>query len=509
MVGINEYAIDSNTCDASSYLGTSYTAWDISDLLNGDSSAWRVYSDPDPASWDWRPAMSLSSTSDVHSIVTDNATGSFTYVDSSGSVVDFATHGPDPFTSQDRDLSGQFAPEGTVIAPEEPNGTLDVDGRVTSAVWRDNRLVFVSTYPCGQSGIFDCVRVSELDTSTATANQNFLIGDFAAGYDNFMGGVSVDGNGTLYVVWSRSRYDTPVGIWASHQLSTDAVDTMNARLQIRSGVTGYDGRRWGDFAILATDPSDPGAIWQAHEFTRTGGGWGTYVSRLTPPVTDTTPPSIGSPTGFIVAPQTLGKTAHVHMSWGASDPSGISKYEFQKKKGARAWTAVTLGSPTATSVDVALTVGSTYRFRVRATDGAHNTSAWDVTGAAQLRLVQENAAAIAYSGSWKRRALTGASGGYVKYATSSSDRAKLTFTGAAASFVTTLSPARGICEIWVDGSLAATFDTYAAGTTKKRIGYASPRLTFGTHTIEIRVKGAKRSASTSTRVDLDAFLTWP
>ena len=50
--------------------------------------------------------------------------------------------------------------------PIQPGGAIGpdiVDSRPTDALWQNDRLVFVSTYPCG-TGPRDCVRVTELDT---------------------------------------------------------------------------------------------------------------------------------------------------------------------------------------------------------------------------------------------------------------------------------------------------------------------------------------------------------
>lgn len=54
-----------------------------------------------------------------------------------------------------------------------------------------------------------------------------------------------------------------------------------------------------------------------------------------------------------------------------------------------------------------------------------------------------------------------------------------------------------------------TLDLYDQSTIKKRVPYATPRLAYGSHTLEVRVTGTKRAASLSTRLDINAFVAWP
>ena len=406
------------------------------------------------------------------------------------------------------------------------------DDDTAGCVGYTSRVTFPAT-----SGTTYQISVDGYDTDSGAITLNYQLVATAPVNDNFAGATTVlgsAGTATGSNVNATSEpgepANTPESVptnsvwfaWQAPSAGTMVLDTCGSGFDTTLGV--YTGSAVNALTTVAANDDDPLAIC-GHKsrvtFDAAAGqtyyysvdGYGSREGAITLNWnfggSDTTPPVVSSPTGVIIAPQSLGSTARVHVTWTATDPSGVVLDELQMKKGTGAWTALTLSSPTATSADTTLTVGATYRFRVRATDTSGNTSAWATTSAAKLRVVQENAKSITYSGTWKRASLAAASGGYVKYATTSTARAKLTFTGAAASFVTTVSSARGICEIWIDGSLATTFDTYSASTTKKQIVFATPRLNYGSHTIEIRVKGSKRSASTSPRVDVDAFLTWP
>lgn len=86
--------------------------------------------------------------------------------------------------------------------------------------------------------------------------------------------------------------------------------------------------------------------------------------------------------------------------------------------------------------------------------------------------------------------------------------ARLSFTGSSVALVSTRAANRGIAEIWLDGAKVDTIDLYAASAQKARVVWAAP-VAAGKHTLEVRVTGSKRTASSGTRVDVDAFLVHP
>jgi hypothetical protein len=186
----------------------------------------------------------------------------------------------------------------------------------------------------------------------------------------------------------------------------------------------------------------------------------------------------------------------------------IKRYELQRRKGTAAWTSVSLPSPTATSVNVAVEPGANYRFRLRAVDSGDNVGDWATTVAAKVSLAQENAASVSYTGAWTRVSLSGASGGSVSHAAAAGRIARLAFSGTSVAYVSTRAPGRGIAEVWLDGQKVETIDLYAASVQKARVTWAAT-VAAGTHTLEIRVTGTKRPAASGTRVDVDAFLVHP
>ena len=191
-------------------------------------------------------------------------------------------------------LVAGFTPPASLPAPTQPGAPATisdaVDGRPTDAVWQNNRLVFASTAACDPSGgaveTRDCVRVTELSTSTATPTmkQDFLIAK--EGEDLYMGGVGLTGNSDLHVVWTQSSAaagDYP-STYAAYQLKGAAAGTLAGRAKIAAGGSTYLGGRWGDYVGVAQDPQVADAVWVADEVTTAAGpgagDWTTETSQL-------------------------------------------------------------------------------------------------------------------------------------------------------------------------------------------------------------------------------------
>jgi hypothetical protein len=60
--------------------------------------------------------------------------------------------------------------------------------------------------------------------------------------------------------------------------------------------------------------------------------------------------------------------------------------------------------------------------------------------------------------------------------------------------------------LWLDGVKAATVDLYASALHTRQVVFSKVVNPSRDHVLEIHVLGAKRSASTGTRVDVDGFV---
>ncbi len=182
------------------------------------------------------------------------------------------------------------------IPPRQPSGSFPstmIDSRPTDAVWQNNLLTFVSTQACtptGDSAARDCVRVSQLNTSTATPTlaQDFLVAQNGA--DSYMGGVGMSANGGLFVVWTRSSGTAGAypSSYAAYHLPTDSPNSISSAELLAAGLTTYSGVRWGDYVGVAQDPQDRNAVWQGNEFTWSDGAWATFISQLKTPAIEAT-----------------------------------------------------------------------------------------------------------------------------------------------------------------------------------------------------------------------------
>ena len=289
----NYFSMDeAGACPGNVFAGTDVLAMDWADWLGSDSDfkcAQVLATGTDQ--FTPRVAVQVPATSPTLRIIIEH-TPDGTALDVKYFTVNGSVAANTTVTSAGVDLTaaGVIAPFLTPPAPNQPGPNTianAVDERPTDAIWQNNRLSFVSTYPCtptGDSTERDCVRISQLNTSTATPTlrQDFLIAE--NGKDSYMGGVGMAGNGTLHAVWSRSSAtagDFPSS-YASYQLPTDAINTVSPKELLKAGTGVYTGERWGDYVGVAQDPIVPSAVWQANEYSGTGTEWKTWVSRLQP-----------------------------------------------------------------------------------------------------------------------------------------------------------------------------------------------------------------------------------
>jgi hypothetical protein len=92
-----------------------------------------------------------------------------------------------------------------------------------------------------------------------------------------------DNNGNLTVVFSRSGPNEFGSVLYTGRRSTDPPGTLQGSAFLKAGVANYvrldtsNRNRWGDYAGVAADPSNPRVIWFYSEFASAVNTWGTYV----------------------------------------------------------------------------------------------------------------------------------------------------------------------------------------------------------------------------------------
>jgi hypothetical protein len=190
------------------------------------------------------------------------------------------------------------------------------------------------------------------------------------------------------------------------------------------------------------------------------------------------------------------------ITWTASDPggSGDRSYEIKRSVDGAAFAAFASGI-TATSLDVNVSPGHSYRYEVRAIDRAGNVGAWVAGATVRAFLPQQTYTGFTWSGPWTSANDPVASGGSTRWASAAGARVTYTFTGRSIAWVTTLGPNRGLARVYLDGVLVATIDCISPTVVGRRVVFAKAWSTSATHTIRIVVVGN----SYRPRVDLDAF----
>ncbi|MBI4168787.1 MAG: Ig-like domain-containing protein [Acidobacteria bacterium] len=167
----------------------------------------------------------------------------------------------------------------------------------------------------------------------------------------------------------------------------------------------------------------------------------------------------------------------------------------------------TAGGLTATSHTLVIEVTGTQN----ASSGGANVvvDAFDVEGATGggtgPTRVEETDPSVTYAGTWITQFRPDLSGGSVVESAEPDGTASLTFDGTGVGWIGVKGPWAGIAEVYIDGTLAATVDTYAPTEQAQAVMYTAVGLPPGTHTVRIRVTGTWSSSSSSAWVVVDAF----
>ena len=211
-------------------------------------------------------------------------------------------------------------------------------------------------------------------------------------------------------------------------------------------------------------------------------------------IVDTSLPKATTPkptlrTGLALETTSTTQRLLIRLTWTGSDTgSGVANYDVQRSYDGGAYATIK-SATTATTLDWTMNLGHSYRFRVRARDKAGNVGAWTTAYSWGASLLQNSSSSVVYAGSWATVAAASASGGSVKSSSSAGASASLTFSGRAIGLVTRLGPTAGAVQVWVDGVLSATIDTYAAATAYRQVVYTKGWTSYATHTIKLVVVG--------------------
>ena len=269
------------------------------------------------------------------------------------------------------------------------------------------------------------------------------------------------------------------------------------------GVTGATAMAVGSHACVIGPAMD--ACWGSN---LTGGlGDRTTISRGMPRAIswdpDPDPPTVSAPRVAIrdVSPTTIPVVATWQSGDGAAG-TGVHRYDLEwSADGGASWS--TLSTERARNVVVSLPASGERRIRVRAWDGAGNTSDWAVSPVLRPAIVSDGSSSITYQGTWSRREHSRYLGGATRMTTQSGAKASFTFTGRAVGFATWMAATRGKVRIYVDGVSQGTVDLGRTWYAPKPIvAWERSWPTSATHTVTV----VAVVTTDRPRVDLDAFV---
>jgi hypothetical protein len=225
----------------------------------------------------------------------------------------------------------------------------------------------------------------------------------------------------------------------------------------------------------------------------------TVIVDASAPKATTPKPSLR--TGIALPSTSTTQPLLMRLTWTGSDTgSGVASYDVQRSYDGAAYATIK-SATTATSLDWTMSPGHTYKFRVRARDKAGNVGAWTTAYSWNGALRQNSYSYLAYAGTWTTSSQASSSGGSVKWSSTAGASATLAFSGRAVGLVTTLRPDGGAVQVWVDGALAATIDTYADTTAYRQVVFNRTWSSYGSHTIKLVVVGTAGRP----RFDFDAL----
>jgi hypothetical protein len=216
---------------------------------------------------------------------------------------------------------------------------------------------------------------------------------------------------------------------------------------------------------------------------------------------DSTAPTVGGLSRTLPAQAIGASTVKVALGWAGADTagSGVKSYRLERRIGGGAWTPVAPSGTGSTSVTPTLTLGTSYGYRVRATDNAGNVGAWSTFPTITTTRIQESSSPVTYTGSWRRVTGSSLSGGSARFATSSTRRAKVSFTGHEVALIATRRTTGGRAKVLIDGVQVATINLDAGAVQYRQLVFRRAFAAGGKHSIEIRPVG-------DGRVELDAFV---
>lgn len=157
----------------------------------------------------------------------------------------------------------------------------------------------------------------------------------------------------------------------------------------------------------------------------------------------------------------------------------------------------------------------TLQYQVQAVSGSGTAQlASELSGAVTVAnetdrfgLVDDREELITYSdgwGTWAEDGLYNRTSTFVE-SPGGTETAEMTFTGTGVKIFATVNRDRGMADVYIDGQLHGTADSYAPSKTNFKEIYSVSGLPEGAHTIKVHVTNQKNPSSTKGKFEFDAF----
>ena len=118
---------------------------------------------------------------------------------------------------------------------------------------------------------------------------------------------------------------------------------------------------------------------------------------------------------------------------------------------------------------------------------------------------EQNNAAVQLTGTWLPNSGAFNSGGSAVLATDQGSQATFTFTGTGVNWIGYRDQWSGIAQVYLDGALKGTIDTYSANALAQTVVYSVSGLSNASHNLTIVVTGTRDATSGGAWVWVDAF----
>jgi len=221
----------------------------------------------------------------------------------------------------------------------------------------------------------------------------------------WMGSIAMDQAGDIALGYSVSSKTVSPSIRYTGRLASDAPGTLETETTLiaGSGSQTSSSDRWGDYSMMAVDPTDDCTFWYTQEYyqTTSNAGWQTRVGSFKFP-------NCGAPAAPTNLTASAASASQINLSWTAS--ISATTYSVQRSpNGTSSWIQVGTTSTTSFS-DTGLSAATTYYYEVLAVNSAGNSGPSNVVSATTMPAAPTNLSATAASASQINLSWTGSTG---------------------------------------------------------------------------------------------------